>query len=306
MSPPAADSDQTDPEPRPWERRERPQKPAPVSGLTVAGIVLVVGVIGLLIWSGLSGRSPTENVRGVVSTQVSQKDGMVMVFVPAGEFKMGSPDADPLASADEKPQHTVALDAYWIDQTEVTNSMYARCMAAGACRPPDKVSSYTHPSYYGNPTFDDYPVISVSWYAAQAYCAWREARLPTEAEWEKAARGTDARIYPWGKGLECNKANYDDCIGDTTQVGSYPAFASPYGLLDMVGNVWEWVADGYAATYYRVSPSINPTGPASAMYRSTRGGGWNSNGDLISATDRDWFNPSDSRSILGFRCARSQ
>jgi formylglycine-generating enzyme required for sulfatase activity len=198
-------------------------------------------------------------------------DGALLVFVPAGEFTMGSDDGN----SDEQPAHTVYLDAFAIDRTEVTNAQYARCVQAGACRPPGSSSSYTRANYFADPRYADHPVIYVSWDDARAYCAWAGRRLPTEAEWEKAARGTDGRTYPWGDEWDASKANTSEAgPGDTTPVGAYPQGASPYGALDMAGNVWEWVADWYGEDYYRESPGENPLGPASGTNRVVRGGSW--------------------------------
>jgi formylglycine-generating enzyme required for sulfatase activity len=172
-------------------------------------------------------------------TWTSPIDGMTLVCVPVGEFNMGSDNDD----SDEKPVHQVTLDAYWIDQSEVTNAMYQQCVDAGVCRTPYYSSSSTCTNYYGASQFADYPVIHVSWEDAVTYCQWARRKLPTEAQWEKAARGTDGRTYPWGAGIDASKANYNSNIGDTSAVGSYPAGASPYGAYDMAGNVWEWVAD---------------------------------------------------------------
>ena len=145
---------------------------------------------------------------GIGSTK-NGEDGMTLVFVPAGEFTMGEGSGE----------HEVILDDFWIDQTEVTNAMYAQCVEAGDCSPPASVKSYTHDSYYGNSEFDDYPVIYVDWNQANAYCSWAGRRLPTEAEWEKAARGIDGRTYPWGEGIDCDNANYNfSCVGDTSPV----------------------------------------------------------------------------------------
>jgi len=224
------------------------------------------------------------------------------VLVPAGEFLMGSTDA----GSGEKPQHKVYLDAYLIDRTEVTNAMYARCVAAGACKPPSSLSSSERSSYYGNSRFDLYPVIYVSWDDARSYCQWAGGRLPTEAEWEKAARGTDGRIYPWGnEGPTCDRVNYDGgkCVGDTAPVGAYPQGASPYGALDMAGNVWEWVADWYQDTYYASAPTRNPPGPGSGQYRVLRGGGWfRYDGDLRAAYRHHFYYPTGQSNDIGFRC----
>jgi serine/threonine-protein kinase len=228
-----------------------------------------------------------------------------MVLVPAGAFEMGSNNGD----SDEMPVHTVTLDDYYIDQYEVTNALYKACVDAGVCDPPVNTSSFTRDSYFGNSQYDDYPVIRVSWYDAKAYCEWRGVRLPTEAEWEKAARGTDGRTYPWGEGIDCTKANYGGCVDDTTAVGSYPDGASPYGLFDMAGNVWEWVADWYDGNYYDAYPADswppNPAGPSSGEYRVLRGGSWLNYGDLLRVANRSGYDPSSRFNFIGFRCALS-
>jgi formylglycine-generating enzyme required for sulfatase activity len=243
----------------------------------------------------------------VFATQVSPKDGMVQVYVPAGEFLMGSDKTkDSQAIDNELPQHTVYLNAFWIDQTEVTNAQYARCVASGQCTLPHSTSSYTHSSYYGDGQYADYPVVNVDWNQTQAYCTWAGRGLPSEAEWEKAARGTDGRIYPWGnQSPDSSLANYYGTIGDTTAVGSYPSGASPYGALDMAGNVQEWVSDWYNDTYYSQSPARNPTGPDSGIFRGVRGTSW---GNLVVVTrsaERFGYFPGWEASFIGFRCAAS-
>jgi len=242
------------------------------------------------------------------SPWVRPADGMVMVYVPEGEFTMGSSNGDP----DEQPVHQVFLDAYWIDQTEVTNGKYMLCVQAGGCKPRNDSGSKSRSNYYGNSEYGDYPVVYVNWNDAQAYCAWAEARLPSEAEWEKAARGTDGRIYPWGNSdPTCNLANLwpgeSSCVGDTSPVGSYQAGASPYGALDMAGNLWEWVADRYDQSYYSQSPSSNPTGPNSGKYHVLRGGSWVDLGVGVRSSRR-FGNANEGMIgyIFGFRCVLSQ
>ena len=238
---------------------------------------------------------------------------MVMVYVPAGEFLMGRPDSDTEADSNEKPEHTVYLAAFWIDRTEVTNAQYRQCVQAGACQPPSSNASYSRDSYYDNSSFDNHPVIYVDWSQANAYCRWAGARLPSEAEWEKAARGTgDWRKYPWGgESPSCSLTNYCPtshlpcCVGDTTKVGRYPTDASPYGALDMGGNLDEWVADWYDRGYYAYSPADNPKGPDSGEARVARGGTWACDWFCARTTSRWARPPTKSHYATGFRCASS-
>jgi peptidoglycan hydrolase-like protein with peptidoglycan-binding domain len=200
------------------------------------------------------------------------------------------------------PVHTVHLDGFWIDRTEVTNAMYAKCVAAGSCEPPF-ASSYHREGY------NDYPVYSVSWEQANTYCSWAGRRLPAEAEWEKAARGTDGRSYPWGEGLDCSLAYYSGCDKNAygviaKPVGSYPEGASPYGALDMAGNVSEWVVDRYDSDYYAKSPARNPQGPGAGTYRVLRGGSSEYGSNLHSA-ERGAMKFYNYTLTVGFRCAFS-
>jgi formylglycine-generating enzyme required for sulfatase activity len=239
------------------------------------------------------------------STQFTLKDGMV--FVPAGNFLMGSLEGEGFDN--ERPQHKVYLDDFWIDQTEVTNLQYQKCVGAGACTPPLKIASDTRDSYYGNNAYTEYPVVYVDWNQASDYCLWAGRRLLTEAEWEKAARGIDGRLYPWGNQPPAsNYLNYNKSTGDTTAVGSYPEGVSPFGALDMAGNVWEWVADWHDEGYYSSQNDwINPVGPSSGETRVMRGGSVvNSRLNIFRSTSRGGGKPSLAYDLTGFRCARSQ
>ncbi len=236
------------------------------------------------------------------STWTAPTDGMVLVYVPAGDFVMGS---DQYGTGSSSPAHTVYLDAFWMDQTEVTNAMYTQCVAAGKCAPPTKKDSNTHPSYYVDAQFNDFPVIFVNWDMANAYCTWAGRRLPTEAEWEKAARGTDERIYPWGNSIDCTYTNYANCVGDAVAVASFESDKSLYGVYDMAGNLKEWVLDWYDENYYKKSPGTNPPGPDTGNFRVLRGGSFGSDGLMARAVYRFREKPSASSYSFGFRCATS-
>lgn len=252
------------------------------------------------------------------TSRVSSTDGMVQLFIPAGSFLMGGLDV--LRDADEIPEHQVILSAFWIDQVEVTNGMYSLCVEAGECRPPVQFSSDDRGDYFGNPEYVDYPVVHVAWLDADRYCRWAGRRLPTEAEWERAARGDDMRTYPWGsEPPNPTIVNALNAVGDTTRVGSYADGASPFGVLDMAGNVWEWVLDIYKPAYYSTSPAENPVNledTSGTNFRVIRGGafqdthlnlrlsnrGYEIGPDLHAKQTEDTYFGRSSEKI-GFRCA---
>jgi formylglycine-generating enzyme required for sulfatase activity len=254
---------------------------------------------------------------------------MVMVYVPGGEFQMGSAD-DEVDGAlrlcnetwgdckrewltDEQPLHTVVLDAFWMDRTEVTNEQYARCVADDECAASRCADDHRY-------SRDEYPVVCVSWQDAQNYCAWAGARLPTEAEWEYAARGAERRVYPWGDEFDCTRGNFDDeieinsyvvsgrtgCDGYVrpAPVGSFPEGESWCKVQDMAGNVWEWVSDWYGS--YPSVRQVNPKGPADGEYKVMRGGSWNDREHVLRSVTREGEMPQFTYVIFGLRCAMTR
>lgn len=250
--------------------------------------------------------------------------GVPMRLVPSGNFVMGSSNIDDLLSeclkidstckisdfGDEEPSRIIYLDAFYIDKYEVTNERYKACVDLGICEPPVNFSSSSRDKYYENPQYDTYPVVYVNWDMANTYCLWRETRLPTEAEWEKASRGVDGNKYPWGEDIDCSYANYLGCEGDTTSVTKYSdKSASPFGLYDMAGNVWEWIADYYdPAIYYSYRDNMsNPQGsqnPLEGNRRVIRGGSWGNYSIALRTANRLWDYQVGSWNYVGFRCAR--
>ncbi len=256
---------------------------------------------------------PAEAVEEPVEESVEFVVPEGMVLIPATEYMMG---CDPEHNngygcpGDEIPQHLVSLSAFAIDVYEVTNAQYADCVAAGACEEPIVMASQAREDYYQNPDYANFPMINVKWEDAQAYCSWAGKRLPTEAEWELAARGTSPRAYAWGdEAPDCSKANtYFDatmttCVGDTVAVGSYPEGASEFGVMDMTGNVWEWVADSYIEDFYSISPTENPLAEEPNQLRTVRGGGWAGNWLAVRVSSRAYDLSFYSGLDLGFRCA---
>jgi formylglycine-generating enzyme required for sulfatase activity len=232
------------------------------------------------------------------------------VSVSASDLLMGS--APNQGAADEHPQHRVRLGGFSIDRYEVTNERYGRCVKAGACQAPALLSSAKRKSYFAEAEFAQYPVVFVDWDRADKFCRWDGARLPTEAEWELAARGPapSQRIFPWGDTPpDCTKANLGgdlSCVGDTDRVGRRPAGASVWGAMDLAGNVWEWTADWYDAKYYATSPVFDPKGPSRGTLKVMRGGCFMSNADSLRVSCRKPELPGTWAPNVGFRCVRSQ
>ncbi len=265
-------------------------------------IVLLAAALAVIIPN--LGREPVVTPKSVAGSRAN--DSVEMIYIPEGSFFMGDVTGD----ANEAPVHEVWLNDFTIDKYEVTNAQYANCVRAGVCQPPNSEESFTRDSYYGNTRFLNYPVIYVDWQDASTYCAWVDKRLPTEAEWEKAARGADSLLYPWGNFKPtCSLANhYDDvaglaCVGDTTPVGSYPLGVSPYGVYDMAGNVMEFVSDWFEENYYSNFAGTNPVGPSTGMYHVLRGGAFYTTWFGLRTPDR-YARPSFGPGI-GFRCASS-
>ena len=271
-----------------------------------AGIAAVFIVALLIVVLAATGQLDPLLYGPVLRPPIPAED---WVTIPAGEFLMGSdPAKDSDANGDEMPQHTVYLDAYRIMRYEVTNQQYRQCERAEVCSKPRGLN-------YVNSEYDDHPVVFVTWFDAQNFCEWVGGRLPTEAEWEKAARGVDGRTYPWGDALpDCSLGIFYSvyfCVGGEkiAPVGSYPDGVSPYGLYDMAGNVYEWVNDWYQEDYYSTFPANgwpeNPTGPDSGDYRVLRGGSWGGLDYDLRVADREgyYYDPSSWYDGAGIRCA---
>ena len=240
----------------------------------------------------------------------AKKDGAPMIVIPAGSFPMGVPDGDRDGGRDEYPRHEVFVDTFAIDKFEVTNGLYLAFVKSTGHRVPQNPKNPTRNLWQGDSITDslvDRPVINVDWFDADAYCTWAGKRLPTEAEWEKAAKGTSDRRFPWGNVEPTAKhLNYNQrWIGEKTlmPVGSYEAGKSPFGVYDVAGNVWEWVNDWYDAQYYEKSPRKNPQGPKTGSKKVIRGAGWQNETPTVRIFTRVESDPTVRNESTGFRCA---
>ena len=299
---------------------------------TKTRLVLTLIVFAGALWQCVP-EDQFETMPQLGDTRQRQTDGMTMVFVPPGEFSMGIDYigfryalqickqaglglavCKASTFADEMPGHLVELDGFWIDLTEVTNQQYERCVQDQACSPPYDMSSFTREAYFSNPEYSDYPVVWVTRDQAIEYCSWAGGRLPSEAEWEYAARGPESRTFPWGEVFKPSRANYcdascaagaidpsyDDGYPETAPVGSFPAGVSWCGSLDMAGNVREWVADWFG--YFSTDPQVNPVGPDEGETRIPKGGSWLDTPEKLRSSNRGQNTPDYTRHKVGFRC----
>ncbi len=281
-------------------------------------MIAAVGLVGFLVAcislsSGCSGA--IRNVRPAqikITKKIVQgtgKDAVPMVYVPAGAFMRGSPTGR--GEDDQKPQRSITLNAFYIDQYAVSMAHYRRCVEAGSCTEPNKDEICN----WGVDGREDHPINCVSWHQSKGYCEWVGKRLPTEAEWEKSAKGNDGRLFSWGNELpSCELTNYNAssqmgqdkyCHGRTIPVGEYPGAASPYGVVQMTGNVYQWASDWYGKTYYQESPDKNPQGPTSGKYRIVRGGSWFNVARDLKVELRGLIPPGTRLNYVGFRCAKN-
>ena len=270
-------------------------------------LLVLVALFGLVAYPAMAVPSGEKGAKELTTGQKPTQETPAaakppegaMVVVPTGEFTMGSSAGD----SDEQPEHKVHVDAFSIDVYEVTVGQYAAFLQAKGIEPPSDWKTMNQPTHQKRPAAN---MDSVD---AAAYCKWANKRLPTEAEWEKAARGTDGRLYPWGNEaptpLHTNFGKTDwNNHGVLAPVGSFEEGKSPYGIYDMAGNVWEWVSDWYDFRYYKSAPSKNPTGPSSGGTKVIRGGAWNSNARAIRSANRSLISPTD-QGLTGFRCAKN-
>jgi formylglycine-generating enzyme required for sulfatase activity len=277
---------------------------------SIAPIGLTLVLVCILGGCALLQGAPAAPALG--DTRVRPADGMEMVYVPGGTFQMGSEEGDPDAGSDEFPRHAVTLDGFWIDRTEVSNGQFAAFLnergnqeefaapwlelGSGYCQ-----IEQVEGEYRSRTASAGRAVVMVSWYGADAYCRWAGGRLPTEAEWEYAARGPEGNVYPWGSDAPtCERARFFGCASCAMQVGSRPDGGSWCGAQDLAGNVGEWVADWYGS--YPAGPQENPTGPPSGENRAMRGGGWHASRQEVRGACRSHDAPVAHVGCLGFRC----
>ena len=295
------------------------EEPEPVAGAAATGTLQSAVIAALTQLAPTPSPTPEPTIPPTPTPQplITQTDSR-MIYIPGGTFTLGN---DASEENDKKPAQTVRIDAFYIDETEVTNAAYAQCVAAEACPRPDRAGATYYNSYYGDAAFDDYPVINVSWFDADAFCAWQGARLPSEAEWEYAASFDPIESvkyqFPWGDTFDGERLNFcdvncprddrslewDDGFRDTAPVGTYPGGRSPMGVYDMLGNVMEWVGDWYDFDAYEDIADTNPRGPVDGEFKSLRGGSWLTPLDELGVAARDNFDPTVSQANLGFRCA---
>jgi formylglycine-generating enzyme required for sulfatase activity len=284
--------------------------------LTWVGIflILAVAVSCNLPFFNSEGEGGGDDEHVPVNPAVpTNTDGAETILIPAGSFWMGSESTDTLADDDEMPWHEVTLDGFYLYTHEVTNEMYAECVAAGGCLPINVMESGPT-THYADPAYADYPVVGVDWNMADDYCTWAGGRLPTEAEWERAARGTESLLYPWGaEDPACDRVNMLGCAvpPDTVEVGSYLYGNSPEGVWDLSGNVWEWVHDWYDEDYYVFASSFNPLGPfapenVNDPLKVARGGGLYSEPNKMRSAERAGADPYRAYDDVGFRCVAGE
>jgi formylglycine-generating enzyme required for sulfatase activity len=308
----------------------------PAPAVLLVSLLIIQGCTGITLpHSAVPAGATATAVLSAGSTRLRARDGMTILYVPEGTFLMGSDylqtgyarrlcreylrkdtvaACQPSNYGDETPAHAVTLDGFWLDRTEVSNAQYKKCELAGACEAPAESGSHYRSSYYGTQEFADHPVIFVTLEQARVYCGWVGGRLPTEAEWEYAARGPESLIFPWGNEFDGTRLNYcdancdagpndptvDDGHADTAPVGSFPSGASWVGALDMAGNVREWTAGWYGS--YPAAPQVNPDGSAVGDLIVPRGGSWIDNPSLVRSANRGGNTPDYYRDYYGFRC----
>lgn len=303
------------------QKEQRMNNPNGLHRIVISRLFITWLIIAPLVLASSTVQSSSNKSESVRSEEYSLYLPLMYkielpVYISPGAFQMGCAPTNTGYGCqnNELPLHTVQLSGYRIDKFEVTNFQYEACVDAGICVEPSSSSSYSRPNYYGNPAYGDFPVIYVDWFQAEDFCEYVGGRLPTEAEWEKAARGTmDTRTWPWGDYYDwCDLSNYYVfplygvwCVGDTTQIGTYPGGASPYSMLDMAGNVSEWVNDWYQSDYYSSSPDADPQGPENGTIKSVRGGSWDTSVDDVRVFSRSALDPTTSQYDVGFRCVYS-